>query len=76
MSSHDKEHKSSQNVEAFISKISYPHLPERFLTGDVSLKELLAFLKSHNLKSDLTFQEYIVLADWITKLADAMDIDA
>jgi len=50
-----------------------PRVPERFLTGDATLKEYLEFLRSIDPKQ-IGFEEYIKLADLVEELAKALNI--
>jgi hypothetical protein len=51
-------------------------IPERYIAGDVTLKELLTFLESMQpVEHRLSIGDYMILCDWVEKLASALDID-
>jgi hypothetical protein len=50
-------------------------LPERYIAGDVTLKELLAFLESMQpVAHRLSIGDYMRIAEWLEKLASVLDI--
>ncbi len=49
-------------------------VPERFLTGEASLKEYLEFLRGINPKR-LLIDDYIKLVDLVSELAETLDIE-